>query len=135
MLVHLTRAKVEKIARLAEAANRARTEFLKKKNIGQKVSGDRIIGAGDLSLKHLHDAKREPNKVELERAIDSLSKDELMELMALMWVGRGNYDRGTWQVALDHAKKTSNSESSRYVSGKSPVLAKYLERGLAALGE
>jgi len=70
---------------------------------------------------------------ELRAAIDRLDEDESVDLIALTWVGRGDFDRTTWQEARDLARERRQPRSSRYLMGI-PNLGDCLEEGLAELG-
>ena len=50
-----------------------------------------------------------------------------------MWLGRGDFDRGEWPAALAQAREIHNSHETSYRIG-TPLLADYLEEGIAALG-
>ena len=75
----------------------------------------------------------DPTFQELQSAIDSLNEDEQSALVALVWVGRGDYDLGQWNEALAVARSRRTGPTSRYLLGI-PVLGDYLEEGLAAFG-
>jgi Protein of unknown function (DUF3775) len=73
------------------------------------------------------------NPQELRAAIDELNVDEREELLALMWLGRGDYDAESWSEALQEARSTATAGESAYLLG-TPVLGDYLEEGVSALG-
>ena len=75
----------------------------------------------------------DPTFQELQSAIDGLNEDEQSALVALVWVGRGDYDVGQWKEALAVARSRRTGPTSRYLLGI-PVLGDYLEEGLAAFG-
>jgi uncharacterized protein DUF3775 len=53
--------------------------------------------------------------------------------LALMWLGRGDFDRSEWRAALAQAREIHNAHETSYLLG-TPLLADYLEEGIAALG-
>lgn len=81
----------------------------------------------------LEDTPDNPTARELRDAIDGLNIDEREELLALVWLGRGDYDRKGWREALRQARDTVDLHQADYLLG-TPLLADYLEEGLAALG-
>lgn len=70
---------------------------------------------------------------ELRAAIDQLTEDEVIDLIALAWVGRGDFDRSSWLEARALADERHRRQSSGYLMGM-PALADYLEEGLSELG-
>jgi hypothetical protein len=75
-----------------------------------------------------------PTATELRDAIDGLNIDEREELLALVWLGRGDFDRKGWREALRQARETADAHETDYLLG-TPLLADYLEEGLAVLGQ
>ncbi len=73
----------------------------------------------------------DPVAEELKGFIDALDEDEQAELVALLWVGRGDFDAEQWPEALATARSRHTGSTSEYLMGV-PVLADYLEEGLAA---
>lgn len=68
---------------------------------------------------------------ELKAWIESLNIDEQCQLVALAWLGRGDYTRDEWAEAVKIASERHNERTAEYLLGM-PVLADYLEEGLAA---
>ncbi len=71
---------------------------------------------------------------ELMTFLRALSEDEQISLVALAWVGRGTYDIAEWGEALKIARQEHNKRTAEYLTGL-PLLADYLEEGLAAFGK
>ena len=86
--------------------------------------------AGDTSI--LEDRPSNPTAEELKEALETLNDDQRDEMVALTWVGRGDFTNEDWDEALDAAHERHNGES-RYLMG-TPLLADYLEEGAAQLG-
>ena len=80
----------------------------------------------------LLDTPDNPTEQELRDAIDGLGMPERQELLALMWLGRGDYDADSWREALRLAGETADANLTDYLVG-TPLLADYLEEGAAAL--
>ena len=54
-------------------------------------------------------------------------------MLALTWLGRGDYDPCGWPEALRQARQTETANETQYLLG-TPLLADYLEEGVSALG-
>jgi hypothetical protein len=68
---------------------------------------------------------------ELEGALTALNEDEQLDLVGLMWLGRGEF--GTFAEARQQAANMTDKHIPHYLIG-TPQLGDYLEEGLAALG-
>jgi hypothetical protein len=75
----------------------------------------------------------DPTYRELRAAIDDLNVDEQCALVALVWIGRGDFDVEQWKEAVATARSRRTGPTSRYLLGI-PILPDYLEEGLAAFG-
>ena len=71
----------------------------------------------------------DPVLVELASTVESLELDEQAMLVALMWVGRGDYDVEEWDEALAEARAHWNGRTAEYLIG-TPQVADYLSEGL-----
>ena len=81
----------------------------------------------------LEDYPDDATEAELRAAIDDLNADEIADLIALTWLGRGDYDREGWENAKAQARERQRRDSTDYLVG-TPTLGDFLEDGLAALG-
>ena len=81
----------------------------------------------------LEDYEDDATEAELRAAIDDLNTDEITDLIALTWVGRGDFDRQGWENAKAQARERQRRDSADYLVGI-PTLGDFLEEGLAALG-
>ncbi|PSJ60547.1 DUF3775 domain-containing protein [Kumtagia ephedrae] len=93
---------------------------------------------GDTLDNHRHDGLAEEEaenltEEELRELIDDLNVDEAAELVALMWVGRGDYEAAEWAEAVAAARERGNRRTSKYLLGM-PMLGDWLEEGLEAIG-
>lgn len=70
---------------------------------------------------------------ELTAALDGLNEDEKIEVLALVWLGRGDYEPEDWAAALDEATNVHDWRETEYLLGI-PQLGDLLEDGLAKLG-
>ena len=75
----------------------------------------------------------DPTAAELAGAIDGLSDEEQIALVALAWVGRGDFDASEWDEAKGMARERRTGPTRRYLLSI-PLLGDYLEEGAAALG-
>jgi len=97
-------------------------------------TGDTESSAADDDEREiLLDTPNNPTAQELRAALGSLNADERDELLALMWVGRGDFDGSSWSDALALARQQRTDREPDYLMG-TPLLADYLEAGVDALG-
>jgi hypothetical protein len=87
--------------------------------------------AGDIEI--LEDTPDNPTVEELTAALEALNDDQRDEIVALTWVGRGDFVKDEWDQALDAAHDRHNGDEARYLLG-TPLLADYLEEGASHLG-
>ena len=80
----------------------------------------------------LLDTPENPAEQELRDAIDSLGAAERQELLALMWLGRGDYETEEWPEALRQAGETADVNLTDHLMA-TPLLGDYLEEGASAL--
>ena len=87
----------------------------------------------DKEIDVLEDLPVDPTLEELRGAIDQLNEDEGLDLVALTWIGRGDFTQAQLRDARAQARAIPRTDRSRYLIG-TPMLGDYLEEGLAALG-
>jgi hypothetical protein len=68
---------------------------------------------------------------ELASAIERLNDDEKADLIALTWLGRGDFD--DYEEALEMALERMNDRTASYLMGD-PRLGDHLSEGLSVLG-
>ena len=90
-----------------------------------------------LTDRHAHEGLQEEESQdltteELSELIDDLNIDEAAELVAIAWIGRGDFDASDWNDAVSQAKERAVGPTSRYLLGM-PQLGDFLEGGLNAL--
>lgn len=81
----------------------------------------------------LEDFRDDATLEELTAAIDGLNEEEVIDLIALAWVGRGDFQKEEWREARALADERHRPHSATYLVGM-PALGDYLEEGLAVLG-
>lgn len=79
-------------------------------------------------------AEENPLREELVAFIDGLPEEARMALVALTWIGRGDFDKGQAHEALDAAAERDNTHTADYLLGM-PRLADYLEDAIAGFGQ
>jgi hypothetical protein len=75
----------------------------------------------------------DPTEAELRELIDDLNDDEVVDLIALVWIGRGDFGIEDLGEARELARERHQGSSSKYLMGI-PTLAEYLVEGVAAAG-
>ena len=93
---------------------------------GSNPSDDR-----DVSI--LEDFADDPTYQELVGAMEALNQDQLRDLVALAWVGRGTYSSEEWAEARRQALDIPLEEIPAYLT-RPPLLGSYLEEGLNQMG-
>ena len=81
----------------------------------------------------LEDYGDDPVAQEIREVIQDLNEDEQVELVAMTWVGRGDFSVEEWEDALTAARERHTGPSSAYLLGM-PLLGDLLEEGFVALG-
>ncbi|WP_424137273.1 DUF3775 domain-containing protein [Roseomonas chloroacetimidivorans] len=69
----------------------------------------------------------------LETLIEELNEDEQAALMAIAWIGRGDYEPDEWEEALNLARERNEADPAAYLMGID-MLGDLLAEGLAAFG-
>jgi hypothetical protein len=87
----------------------------------------------DWALQVLADHSDDLTYLELSSTINDLEPDQQASLVALMWLGRGDYDADEWETVLQEARNSWNRRTADYLIG-TPLVADYLEEALSQLG-
>ena len=83
----------------------------------------------DWARQILADHSDDPSFQELKSTINDLEPDQQVMLVALMWVGRGDFAIDEWDDALERAQDSWNTRTAEYLIG-TPLVADYLAEGL-----
>ncbi|WOJ89726.1 DUF3775 domain-containing protein [Methylocapsa polymorpha] len=67
---------------------------------------------------------------ELKEFIDSMDEDEQCELVALCWLGRGDFSPEEWKIAVSEARSRRQGSTADYLIGI-PQVSDFLEEGLS----
>ena len=86
---------------------------------------------GGETLSVLEDELNDSVEEEVRAMLDDLADDQLAEVVALAWVGRGTYDASEWDEAFAEANELEGEEKIDELMDM-PLLAGYLDAGLAA---
>jgi hypothetical protein len=89
--------------------------------------------SGDWARQVLADHADDLTMQEIHETINGLEPDQQMNLVALMWIGRGDFDAGEWDDALEQARQMWTPHTAEYLMTR-PLVADYLEEGLISLG-
>ena len=81
----------------------------------------------------LEDYEDDPVQIELRAFLESLDEEETASLLALMWIGRGDYTKDEWEDVFEEAKQIEDERAPDYLIG-TPLVADYIEEALSALG-
>ncbi len=106
-------------------------EFDVKDAVTEPDAGSNATDDGDLAV--LEDHPDDPVREEITGLVASLSVDEQVDLVALAWLGRGDYEAGDWPGVREEAAGEHNAHTAGYLLGM-PLLGDYLEEGLTMLG-
>ena len=109
-------------------------------NMAREFQDPEQIMIGDQSLDDINEWSGEgmvehhddPIYSEMKTAIEDLEPDQQVQLVALMWLGRGSFTVGEWAAALKEAGDNWNPKTADYLIG-TPLLSDYLEEGLSQL--
>jgi hypothetical protein len=81
----------------------------------------------------LEDNADDPVAREITGFVNALSVDEQIDLVALVWLGRGDGAAGDWDELRAEVARSHTSRVARYLLGQ-PLLGDLLAEGLEALG-
>jgi Protein of unknown function (DUF3775) len=89
--------------------------------------------ADDMMLDVLEDHADDPTFQELTSFINALNEDEQIDLVALMWLGRGDGTLSEWDDLREEADRLHNKRTAAYLLAR-PMLGDHLEEGLSMFG-
>ncbi len=106
-------------------------EFDEKVEETDPDSGSNASDDADVDV--LEDREDDPTEAELVAAVNALNDDEQLDLIALTWIGRGDFELAEWDEAREAARDIGRERLPRYLL-QIPLLSDYLDEGLAQLG-
>ncbi len=109
--------------------------IVKAREFDAKEEGDitRSEEDGDNPLGVLEDRLDDATASELTTWISDLTETQQAELVALMWLGRGDDGPESFGELLEEARGQQGERTARYLLG-TPQLGDYLEDGLEKMG-
>ena len=103
-----------------------------KEGLSDPDSGSNPIDDGFTDT--LEPNEEDPRELEIRELIDALNEDERAHLVALVYVGRGDFDPDQWSEAVAMAReRDARGGTGDYLLGI-PNLGDLLDEGLAAMG-
>jgi hypothetical protein len=81
----------------------------------------------------LEDLPDDATALELEETLAALNEDAAADLLAITWIGRGDFTRGEWQEARALAVERREPRLAAYFMGI-PNLGDLIEEGFAQIG-
>lgn len=84
------------------------------------------------ALEAIQDWSDDPTYQEIKTFVEDLNEDEQIDLVALMWLGRGDYSADEWDDACQEARRArdEHGHTADYLLG-APLVGDYLEEGLS----
>ena len=107
----------------------------KARELDVKVAPEELDDASDEDMMQriLEDYEDDPTLEELRSFLLDQNDDELKELLALAWLGRGDFTIEEWQDGLGQVRDVRRHHTADYLLG-TPLLADFLEEGLSQFG-
>lgn len=122
-----------KIAEAAKAARDAKSEFLNKSRVlDRNRDGDEAVEQLDAGQDVLAAAGDDRRQAALREELSRLSGEQLLELMAATYIGRGEFAPKEWPAACAAAQDRSNAADIDRLSDSS-ALHDELAKGLHLL--
>lgn len=87
----------------------------------------------DKDVAILEDSADDATEEELAAALGGLNEDEKIDILALTWIGRGDYTMEEWDAAREEARGRLDKNFAHYLI-ETPLFSDYLEEGLALAG-
>jgi uncharacterized protein (DUF1800 family) len=98
---------------------------------GMSISEEAGSPTADAALGVLAPHQADATFLEFKAVVDDLEPDQQVTLVALMWVGRGDFDADEWSAAYEQAGEGWTPHTAEYLLA-TPLVADYLEEGLSA---
>ena len=93
---------------------------------GSNASDDRMVSV-------LEARAGDPVAREIRAFVNAMDEDQQIDLVALTWVGRGDYGIGEWAAAREQAAAAHNDRTADYLLGL-PLLSEFLADALTECG-
>lgn len=102
-------------------------EFHAKEDLSLPESSSSL--ADDWATEVLADHEEDPTYQQMVAQIEDLEPDQQITLVALMWLGRGDFTLEEWGEALEQAASAHNDHTADYLIS-TPLVADYWREGL-----
>lgn len=86
----------------------------------------------DKGIDILEQSGNDPIEAELSDALHGLNDDERFDLLAITWIGRGDYTGDEWAKARGAAGELRAQQVPEYLI-HTPLLSDYIEEGLSQI--
>ncbi len=94
---------------------------------------DASNASDDAMISVLEDHKDDPVVKEITSVIHDMSVDEQVDLVTLVWLGRGDGTLADWNELRAEAARAHNNRTASYLLGM-PLLPDYLEEAMSQFG-
>lgn len=102
-----------------------------KEGVTDPDSGSNAIDDGSTDV--LTSSADDSTEEQVREFIIGLNDDERIDLVALTWIGRGDFEADEWAAVRTEARDRATTSTGDYLLGI-PNLADLLDEGLAAIG-
>ncbi|MFY9655400.1 MAG: DUF3775 domain-containing protein [Methylocystis sp.] len=99
-------------------------------DIQEELDVDDSNASDDHFMSVYADTKEDSVRKELKEFIDGMDEDEQCELIALCWIGRGDFSSNEWKIAVAEARSRRQGSTADYLIGI-PLVSDHLEEGLS----
>ncbi|MFN2348234.1 MAG: DUF3775 domain-containing protein [Thioalkalivibrio sp.] len=89
--------------------------------------------ADDWAMQVLADHVDDMTYMDLKTQLEDLDPEQQVTLVAIMWLGRGDFEADEWDTAVEEAKDNWTPHMADYLIA-TPLVADYLTEGLDMLG-
>jgi len=111
--------------------------IVKARELDVKVAPEELDDASnptdDAMQRILEDYADDPTYEELKSFLAAQPDDDLRQLIAMTWIGRGDYGADDWEDVLGEVQDVREKHTVDYLLG-TPLLADYLEEALSQFG-
>jgi len=121
------RINVDKVCQIMEAARQLAGRVV-------PTTGDQTTNGDDSSLAFIEQRDDDPTRPQIVEAIAGMNVEEQVDLLALVYLGRGDFDLDGWDDALEEARSRIESGDAEFMIGDRALPA-YLSEALDAFGK
>ena len=104
-------------------------EFHSREDVTFPDENEQEVVNEDFQMQFATDFAGDPYYNELKNIIDDLEPDQQISLVALMWIGRGDFSLDEWDDAIESAEDMWTDHTAEYLIG-TPLLADFLQDAL-----